>query len=280
MAARLPALILNGVTVHDKDEMLSLTDLWRAAGSVDTKRPADWLALASAIEFRTAVEATLNAGISGIDTVRGGTAPGTWGHWQIALAYAKYLDPQFHMQCNAVIRERMQAPRPAPVEIPAFAFTDSAAREARLLHKHALSIGRLAGLKGNQLLIAANRVTKRGTGFDMLGLMGLGHLIAPVNDPLVVPTKLGQDLGGVHAIQVNRMLLAIGLQVRERDHKGRPFWKPSPRGEEIGARMVDVERDNDTGAAQQLKWPLGATLELLRAAQRAEGAADAHESAL
>ena len=25
---------------------------------------------------------------------------GTWGHWQIALAYAKYLDPHLHIQVN------------------------------------------------------------------------------------------------------------------------------------------------------------------------------------
>lgn len=53
------------------------------------------------------VEATLNAGKSGIETTRGGRAPGTWAHWQIALAYAKYLSPEFHIWCNTVVRDRM-----------------------------------------------------------------------------------------------------------------------------------------------------------------------------
>ena len=33
-------------------------------------------------------------------------------HWQIALAYAKYLSPEFHMWCNTVVRERMEGHSP------------------------------------------------------------------------------------------------------------------------------------------------------------------------
>jgi hypothetical protein len=29
---------------------------------------------------------------------------GTFAHWQIALAYAKYLSPEFHIHCNNIIR--------------------------------------------------------------------------------------------------------------------------------------------------------------------------------
>lgn len=32
----------NGAAIRDKGEMLSLTDMWRAAGSLDSKRPANW----------------------------------------------------------------------------------------------------------------------------------------------------------------------------------------------------------------------------------------------
>lgn len=138
------------------------------------------------------------------------------------------------------------------------------AREVRLQHKHFLGIAKLAGLSGNQLLIAANRATKRGTGVDVLASMGISELVAPVADPLVVPTKLGQDLGGVGPAQVNRLLEAVGLQLAERDHKQRLLWRPTSKGVSLGAQVVDVERDNDTGAAQQLKWPLNATLTVLR----------------
>ena len=36
------ALVYEGEIISAKAEMLSLTDMWRAAGSPDKKRPADW----------------------------------------------------------------------------------------------------------------------------------------------------------------------------------------------------------------------------------------------
>ena len=29
-------------------------------------------------------------------------------HWQIGIAYAKYLSPEFHVWCNTVVRDRME----------------------------------------------------------------------------------------------------------------------------------------------------------------------------
>ncbi|MCJ2033048.1 Bro-N domain-containing protein [Methylobacterium sp. J-068] len=130
----------------------------------------------------------------------------------------------------------------------------ASAREARLFLKQALDIGKIAGLSGNQLLIAASRSTHRAVGFDMLGSMEITHLVAPVQDPLVIPSKIGQDLG-VSAVQVNHLLQEIGFQIGDRDHKDRPFWKLTPAGEEFGGTLVDVERSNRTGPAQQLRWP-------------------------
>lgn len=104
-----PALVFNGVEIHDRSEKLSLTDMWRAAGSDHAREPAKWLASADAARFIEAVAVILgNSEDEMVKTVRGGRTPGTWAHWQIALAYAKYLSPEFHMQCNVVIRERME----------------------------------------------------------------------------------------------------------------------------------------------------------------------------
>lgn len=104
-----PALVFNGVEIHDRSEKLSLTDMWRAAGSDHAREPAKWLSSADAARFIEAVAVILgNSEDEMVKTVRGGRTPGTWAHWQIALAYAKYLSPEFHMQCNVVIRERME----------------------------------------------------------------------------------------------------------------------------------------------------------------------------
>ena len=104
------ALVYNGEVIRDRNEMLSLTDMWKAQGGDPARQPANWLASADARRF-IEVLSELNPRNSGIDlvkTVRGGKSPGTWAHWQIALAYAKYLSPEFHMWCNSVVRERME----------------------------------------------------------------------------------------------------------------------------------------------------------------------------
>ena len=96
----------NGIVVAERGEMMSLTDMWKAAGAQSGRAPADWLALVSTTEFVACVEASHNAGNPGIMAKRG-KGGGTFGHWQIGLAYAKYLDPVFHMKCNQIVRERM-----------------------------------------------------------------------------------------------------------------------------------------------------------------------------
>lgn len=122
-SANIPVkLDYNGTEIHFRKEMLSLTDMWKAAGSPSGRAPNDWRALNSTIEFSDHVAAMLNAGNSGNELFavkRGGKSPGTWAHWQIALAYAKYLSPEFHMWCNTVVRERMEGNRSYPPTIPA-----------------------------------------------------------------------------------------------------------------------------------------------------------------
>ncbi len=105
------ALTYAGTEIHQRHEMLSLTDMWRAAGSDPSRRPAEWARSEDATRFVSFLAETLNVGISHIDlfrSERGGNRPGTWAHWQIGLAYAKYLSPEFHVWCNTVVRERME----------------------------------------------------------------------------------------------------------------------------------------------------------------------------
>lgn len=101
----------NNVVLRDEGEFLCLTDMWRAAGSDESKRPVEWLRSASAQEFIEFIAENLKVGNSHVELLRvnrGGTEPGTWAHWQLALAYAKYLSPAFHAWCNDVVRKVMQ----------------------------------------------------------------------------------------------------------------------------------------------------------------------------
>jgi hypothetical protein len=52
---------------------------------------------------------SLNVGISHLWNSEPGRHNGaTWAHWQIGLAYAKYLSPEFHAWCNEVVRAHME----------------------------------------------------------------------------------------------------------------------------------------------------------------------------
>ncbi|MFG1283406.1 KilA-N domain-containing protein [Xanthobacter autotrophicus] len=101
-----PALVFNGVEIHARNEMLCLTDMWKAQGSDPARQAANWLASAEARNFIEALN-DLNPGNSGVMAKKGKNG-GTYAHWQIGLAYAKYLSPEFHMWCNTVVRERME----------------------------------------------------------------------------------------------------------------------------------------------------------------------------
>ena len=100
-------LAYNGTLICDKGEMLSLTDMWDAAGRPENKRPAEWARYEGAtfIEF---VAETHNVGTAHILTSTRGRTGSTFAHWQIAIAYAKYLSPDFHMWCNSVVRGHME----------------------------------------------------------------------------------------------------------------------------------------------------------------------------
>ena len=103
----LPALIYNDTPINSLSEMLCLTDMWRAAGSDPSKRPADW-ARKEGAEFLAFIAENLNMPLEHIWTSERGRDGGTWAHWQPGLAYAKYLSTEFHAYCNGVIRTHME----------------------------------------------------------------------------------------------------------------------------------------------------------------------------
>ncbi|MDR5813351.1 KilA-N domain-containing protein [Caballeronia sp. LZ033] len=53
-------------------------------------------------DFISTVAGTLNVAATHILKATRGKGGGTFAHWQIALAYAKYLSPELHMQVNEV----------------------------------------------------------------------------------------------------------------------------------------------------------------------------------
>ena len=121
------SLAYAGTVIRKRGPMLNLTDMWRAADSPANRRPAQWLALDETAQFRAYLnsrlaEAELRPGSNvvqddicaappdGLTRAVRGTGGGTWAHWQLAIAYARYLSPAFHLWCNEVLRTVMEQP--------------------------------------------------------------------------------------------------------------------------------------------------------------------------
>ena len=91
--------------------------MWRATGSVRSHKPDYWLNQDGTKRFISSFvkklvngqkqsKKSLKAIVSGLFKITRGRNGGTYAHWQIALAYAKYLSDEFHIWCNEVIKDR------------------------------------------------------------------------------------------------------------------------------------------------------------------------------
>ena len=88
------------------DKLVDLTGLWEMAGSPENNKPNDWRDTNNGSEFIFALEKNLKVSLDKIlKTEKKGRKTNIWGHWQIALAYSKYLDPQLHIQVNEWVRQ-------------------------------------------------------------------------------------------------------------------------------------------------------------------------------
>jgi len=103
-----PELKYGPNSIRTSDDSLCLTDMWRAAGEIESKSPAQWQKLPQAIDFIGYISQTMGKSHNKLVFTKVGRGGGTWAHWQIGLAYAKYLSAEFHTWCNEVVRDRME----------------------------------------------------------------------------------------------------------------------------------------------------------------------------
>jgi len=96
-------------------KMVNLTNMWRAwqrdepdAGVILARKPTFWLRQQDTVRFIKANAKKLKVDPQSTLKTAMGRWGGTWAHWQIALAYAKYLSPEFHIWANQVIKERFE----------------------------------------------------------------------------------------------------------------------------------------------------------------------------
>lgn len=116
----------------------------------------------------------------------------------------------------------------------------------------AIRIFELAGITGNQLILAADKVYKRCTGFSAL-LAGDIQLEAPVKEQALTPSQIAETLGigkgKKGARKVNNMLEIFGFQRKIGDN-----WEPLGKGREYAVVLDAGKKHSDGTPIRQVKW--------------------------
>ena len=108
-----------------------------------------------------------------------------------------------------------------------------------------------AGIEGNQLALALDKVVKNKTGESALALSGV-QLKAPQQEHLATPTELGKQVG-LSGQKINKILEEAGLQCKDINDK----WTPTEEGLALGAVLLDVGKAHSNGTPiRQLKWSM------------------------
>ncbi len=99
-------LVVGSHAIRRDGEMWCLTDMWKAGGAPKDRKAYEWLRGADAQRFVEFLQDSSESGNSRLTKTRkiGGGGGETWAHWQLAMAYAKWLNPEFHARVNDVYR--------------------------------------------------------------------------------------------------------------------------------------------------------------------------------
>lgn len=107
----------------------------------------------------------------------------------------------------------------------------------------------IAGITGNQQVLALDKLHKNMTGKSLLALTNT-QLTAPTQEQLLNPTQIGKEVG-MSARAVNQKLCSLGLQIKTENG-----WEPTEAGLRLGAVLLDVNKKHNSGTPiRQLKWP-------------------------
>ena len=104
-----------------------------------------------------------------------------------------------------------------------------------------------AGIKGNQLTLAMDKVYKSYTGRSALAA-GEIQLEAPTKRQLLTPTEIGKQFG-LKARQINDILAGRGFQYKINDN-----WEPLKPGMKYAVMLDTNKKHTDGTPVRQLKW--------------------------
>ena len=104
-----------------------------------------------------------------------------------------------------------------------------------------------AGLKGNQLVLALDKLFKSFMGRSALQAADI-QLVSPTQKQLLTPTEIGKRYG-LSAQKVNNILAGAGYQ-----HKIADKWEAIGEGEKLSVMQDTGKKHSDGTPVCQLKW--------------------------
>ncbi|WP_445425170.1 phage antirepressor KilAC domain-containing protein [Alishewanella sp. HL-SH06] len=130
--------VIAGVEITtDEQGRFNLNALHKASCAEKHKAPNKWLENKSAQELISELESqTPNSGLAekAINSVKGGSTPGTFAHELLAVSYAGWISPAFQLKVNQVFLDyRNGRLQPVPQFDPAAALSDPATMRSLLL---------------------------------------------------------------------------------------------------------------------------------------------------
>lgn len=97
----------NDITIHfDSNELINITDMWKATGKGEDYKPYQWLRHPATLKVLKALKKS--KGVSHTPLKKQGRYGGTFATAEVALAYAQFLSPEFHVWALGVIKERFE----------------------------------------------------------------------------------------------------------------------------------------------------------------------------
>lgn len=235
-------------------DMYCLTAMWRAAGGEKAKQPSNWFDWKETRDFLAKLRVH-NPSEDGIIATRGRNG-GTWGHWQVAVAYAKYLSPEFHIQWNEYaaaylrgeqIDEPVQplTPEPAPIPspIPALPSSRGVSTEAMLpANDYAALLGHVTQT-GESIITLRNHLS-----LTEQWLNNLPSVVEALEDQLESLRPLAD------AVKKRRNPLKHGWIYVLHDPVGRRYKIGMTQNADPGKRKAEVEGQWGKGQSIQVVW--------------------------
>ena len=115
-------------------------------------------------------------------------------------------------------------------------------------------IAEMAGLTGNQAILAASAAVKRLLGYDPLAVIGQEHLANEAQEIHLTASAIGKLLGNSSPQKANQLMEKAGLQEAFRDAKNKKCWKPTEKGKNFCVLTDTNKKHTDGRPVQQLLW--------------------------